>query len=128
MVQSPKMKGLRTSLAAASVIVAILIVVVTTSVYAQRTTDAAAPLQSQSSLSVPEGFVFAAGGDLIGPSSGFSVETTPGILRIAELFRRADLGFANQEGAILIRPHSAVRRQRRTAVALPSICLRSQRI
>jgi len=82
-VQSPKMKSLRTPLR-----VAILIVLVATSAH------------TQSLLSVPDGFTFAAGGDLIGPYRGFSVEMTPGMLGIAELFRGADLGFANQEGAI----------------------------
>ena len=60
-----------------------------------------AVLQAQSPVNaVPNGFTFAAGGDLIGPYSSFNVETTPGILPIAQLFRHADLGFANQEGAI----------------------------
>jgi len=56
--------------------------------------------QPQSNPGVPDGFTFAAGGDLIGPYAGFNVEATPGIPGVAELFRRADLGFANQEGAI----------------------------
>ncbi len=58
------------------------------------------PPQPQTHLSVPDGFSFAAGGDLIGPYSDFNIETTPGIPSIAEIFRHADLGFANQEGAI----------------------------
>ncbi len=92
-VQSPKMKSL------CSVLVAILVVIESNSIHAQIAERAATP-PAPGQLSVPDGFTFAAGGDLIGPYSGFSVETTPGIPRIAELFRRADLGFANQEGAI----------------------------
>ena len=84
----------------ASVMVAILIATVSAAARGQTSDGTVPPPQSQSRLSVPDGFTFAAGGDLIGPYTGFSVETTPGMLRIAELFRRADLGFANQEGAI----------------------------
>jgi hypothetical protein len=94
------MKCRRTPLMAVSVMVAILNLFVSTSANAQTTSDQAVPAQSQSVLSVPDGFTFAAGGDLIGPYRRFRIETTPGILQIAELFRRADLGFANQEGAI----------------------------
>ncbi len=79
-------------------LVAILLLIVSTSGHAQTSNRAAQPARSQ--FSVPDGFTFAAGGDLIGPYTGFSVETTPGMRRIAELFRQADLGFANQEGAI----------------------------
>jgi poly-gamma-glutamate capsule biosynthesis protein CapA/YwtB (metallophosphatase superfamily) len=54
---------------------------------------------AQSSSGVPDGFTFAAGGDLISPKP-FDLAKDPAIARIAELFRGADLGFANQEGAI----------------------------
>lgn len=53
---------------------------------------------AQPSRSVPDGFTFTAAGDLIAPKAGLVNE--PALSRIAELFRRADLGFGNQEGAI----------------------------
>ncbi len=84
---------------AASVLVAILLVIESTSIHAQAAERAPTP-PAQRKRAVPDGFTFAAGGDLIGPYAGFSVDTTPGIPPIAELFRHADLGFANQEGAI----------------------------
>jgi poly-gamma-glutamate capsule biosynthesis protein CapA/YwtB (metallophosphatase superfamily) len=65
---------------------AILLTLASTPVFAQTT--------------VPDGFTFAAAGDLIGPYAAFNVESTPGIPALAALFRQADLGFANQEGAI----------------------------
>jgi hypothetical protein len=98
-VQSPKMKSLCASLAVTSVTAAVLLVIVFTSLHAQAP-DGAAPPPVRGQLSVPDGFTFAAGGDLIGPYSGFNIDRTAGILGIAELFRHADLGFANQEGAI----------------------------
>ena len=83
------------TLTATHVIVAVLMSAMSPAAHAQT------PLaQAQSSPSVPDGFTFAAGGDLIGPYTAFSVENTPGIARVADLFRHADLGFANQEGAI----------------------------
>jgi hypothetical protein len=94
------MKSLPTALLAASVMVALLAVIVSTSVYGRASDGATPPLQAQPHLAVPDGFTFAAGGDLIGPYRGFDVDTTPGIPPIAELFRHSDLGFANQEGAI----------------------------
>jgi poly-gamma-glutamate capsule biosynthesis protein CapA/YwtB (metallophosphatase superfamily) len=48
---------------------------------------------------VPDGFTFAAGGDLILPKP-FDLANNANLARVAELFRHADLGFANQEGAI----------------------------
>jgi hypothetical protein len=45
-----------------------------------------------SPTAVPEGFTFAAGGDMIGPYHDLP--------KIAALFRGADLGYANQEGSI----------------------------
>lgn len=45
-------------------------------------------------------FVFAAGGDMIGPWRSLKGIDDPGIRHVAELFQHADLGFANQEGAI----------------------------
>jgi poly-gamma-glutamate synthesis protein (capsule biosynthesis protein) len=49
---------------------------------------------------VPDGFVFAAGGDMIGPYHPFPGDDDPGFKRVAALFQQADLGFANQEGSI----------------------------
>jgi poly-gamma-glutamate synthesis protein (capsule biosynthesis protein) len=52
-------------------------------------------------LGAPDGFKFAAGGDLIDPMVTESdVASVPSVREIAELFRSADVGFANQEGAI----------------------------
>jgi poly-gamma-glutamate capsule biosynthesis protein CapA/YwtB (metallophosphatase superfamily) len=48
---------------------------------------------------VPDGFMFTATGDLISPKP-FDLVNNPALARIAGLFQRADLGFANQEGAI----------------------------
>src|SRR5271168_5251264 len=48
---------------------------------------------------VPDGFTFAAAGDLISPKP-FDLTQDAAMGRVAELFRRADVGFANQEGAI----------------------------
>lgn len=48
---------------------------------------------------VPDGFTFAAAGDLISPKP-FDQGSNANLARIAEWFRHADLGFANQEGAI----------------------------
>ena len=48
---------------------------------------------------VPDGFTFTAAGDLISPRP-FSVTADPAFAAIAELFRKSDAGFANQEGAI----------------------------
>ena len=49
--------------------------------------------------SVPDGFTFTAAGDLISPRP-FNLANDSAMARIAELFQHADLGFANQEGAI----------------------------
>lgn len=49
---------------------------------------------------VPDGFTFAAGGDMIGPDHSLKGANLSGFERIADLFRKADLGFANQEGSI----------------------------
>jgi poly-gamma-glutamate capsule biosynthesis protein CapA/YwtB (metallophosphatase superfamily) len=56
--------------------------------------------QSQAPPRVPDGFIFAAAGDLIGPYTPIEVEGDPNLRAIAAIFRKADLGFANQEGAI----------------------------
>jgi poly-gamma-glutamate capsule biosynthesis protein CapA/YwtB (metallophosphatase superfamily) len=56
--------------------------------------------QTQTQGGLPDGFMFAAGGDLIGPYIGFQVDSEPGMAGVARLFRMADLGFANQEGAM----------------------------
>jgi poly-gamma-glutamate capsule biosynthesis protein CapA/YwtB (metallophosphatase superfamily) len=49
---------------------------------------------------VPDGFTFVAGGDMIGPDHSLKGTPHPGFEQIADLFRHADLGFANQEGSI----------------------------
>jgi poly-gamma-glutamate synthesis protein (capsule biosynthesis protein) len=49
---------------------------------------------------VPEGFVFTAGGDMIGPYHPIDADKDPGFQAVAGLFQHADLGFANQEGSI----------------------------
>lgn len=56
-------------------------------------------LAQSSGGSVPDRFSFTAAGDLISPKP-FKLATDPALARIAELFLNADLGFANQEGAI----------------------------
>src|SRR5579872_4078644 len=48
---------------------------------------------------VPDGFTFAAGGDMIGPYHDINL-ADPGFAQVTSLFRGADLGFANQEGSI----------------------------
>ena len=58
---------------------AILFILASTPVFAQTT--------------VPDGFTFAAAGDLIGPYAAFNVDSTSGIPALAALFRHADLGF-----------------------------------
>jgi poly-gamma-glutamate synthesis protein (capsule biosynthesis protein) len=50
--------------------------------------------------SIPDHFVFAAGGDMIGPYRTLEGIADPGFRQLAALFQKADLGFANQEGAI----------------------------
>jgi len=49
---------------------------------------------------VPDGFTFAAGGDMIGPYHAYPGPEDQGFARVAALLRKADLGFANQEGSI----------------------------
>gem|GEM_PF-176363 len=50
---------------------------------------------------VPDGFTFAAGGDLLGPYHTLQgVRDSAFAAGVAPLFQRADLGFANQEGSI----------------------------
>ena len=58
----------------------------------------AANLAIAPAMGVPEGFTFAAGGDMIGPYH--DIPKDPGFAQVAALFRGADLGFANQEGSI----------------------------
>ena len=80
--------------------------------------------RAQSSVtSVPGGFTFAAAGDLISPKP-FDLAINADMARIAELFRHADLGFANQEGAIFDvaefkGSNAAGERRRNTCVARP---------
>lgn len=50
---------------------------------------------------VPDGFSIALGGDMIGPYHPLPDATDTGFARIVDLFRKADLGFANQEGSML---------------------------
>ena len=56
---------------------------------------------AQPASSVPDGFTVAMGGDMIGPYHPLPGPEDAGFARIADLFLKADLGFANQEGAIL---------------------------
>jgi poly-gamma-glutamate synthesis protein (capsule biosynthesis protein) len=56
--------------------------------------------QAAPATTVPDGFVFAAGGDMIGPYHPFPGAEDAGFQRVAALFQNADLGFANQEGSI----------------------------
>ena len=50
---------------------------------------------------VPDGFTFAAGGDMIGPYHTLQgVDDRPFFSGVVPLFKNADLGFANQEGSI----------------------------
>jgi poly-gamma-glutamate capsule biosynthesis protein CapA/YwtB (metallophosphatase superfamily) len=49
---------------------------------------------------VPDGFTFAAGGDMIGPYHAFPDSTDEEFLRVVSLIKSADLAFANQEGSI----------------------------
>lgn len=50
--------------------------------------------------SVPDGFSFAAVGDLIGPEHPILRRQDPGTLRVQRLLSAADAAFGNQEGAI----------------------------
>ncbi|MBN1682148.1 CapA family protein [Candidatus Bathyarchaeota archaeon] len=52
------------------------------------------------SKSVLNDFTFAAGGDLIGPYVNFEDVNDPTFKQIYNLFKNADLGYANQEGAV----------------------------
>ena len=47
---------------------------------------------------VPDGFTFAAGGDMIGPYHDFPADAD--FAKVKALFQGADIGFANQEGSI----------------------------
>jgi len=58
-----------------------------------------AALAQSSAGAVPDGFTFAAAGDLISPKP-FDLANDKAMARVAELFQHADLGFGNQEGAI----------------------------
>jgi poly-gamma-glutamate capsule biosynthesis protein CapA/YwtB (metallophosphatase superfamily) len=58
-----------------------------------------AALAQSPSGAVADGFTFAAGGDIISPRP-FDLARDSAIARVAALFQQADLGFANQEGAI----------------------------
>ena len=49
---------------------------------------------------VPDGFTFAAGGDMIGPYRALPAKPDPGFAQAMTLFKSANLGFANQEGSI----------------------------
>lgn len=48
----------------------------------------------------PDGFTFAAGGDMIGPYHPMPGPEDAGFQAVAGLLRKADLGYANQEGSI----------------------------
>jgi len=51
-------------------------------------------------MAMPDGFTFAAGGDMIGPYHDLPKPEDPGFAQVAALFRGADAGYANQEGSI----------------------------
>lgn len=55
---------------------------------------------SQPAPRVPDGFSFAAGGDLIGPNQPLAGSPDPRLRAVARHFRAADLGFANMEGSL----------------------------
>ncbi len=62
---------------------------------------AAATATRETPGTVPDGFTFAAGGDLIGPYHTLQgVDDRPFLTGVVPLFKSADLGFANQEGSI----------------------------
>ncbi|MEO7053899.1 MAG: CapA family protein, partial [Rhizomicrobium sp.] len=61
---------------------------------------AAAAAPAMPAITVPEGFTFAAGGDMIGPYHDFPKPQDPGFAQVVALFRGADLSYANQEGSI----------------------------
>jgi len=48
----------------------------------------------------PDGFVFVAGGDMIGPNHAMPGAEDRGFQAIVSPFRNADIGYANQEGSI----------------------------
>lgn len=56
---------------------------------------------ARASSGPPDGFTVALGGDMIGPYHPLPGPEDTSFGRIADLFRKADLGFANQEGSIL---------------------------
>ncbi len=60
---------------------------------------AAAPSAMSHPMQVPDGFTFAAAGDMIGPYHDVDLKD-PSFAQVTALFRGADLGFANQEGSI----------------------------
>ena len=62
---------------------------------------AAGRVMRQTPNTVPDGFTFAAGGDMIGPYHTLQgVDDRPFFSGVVPLFKNADLGFANQEGSI----------------------------
>jgi poly-gamma-glutamate capsule biosynthesis protein CapA/YwtB (metallophosphatase superfamily) len=61
----------------------------------------AGPCAAAEPAGVPDGFTVALGGDMIGPFHPLPGPEDAGFARVADLFRKADLGFANQEGSIL---------------------------
>jgi poly-gamma-glutamate synthesis protein (capsule biosynthesis protein) len=60
----------------------------------------AAAQQPRPSLPIKDGFIFAAGGDLIGPYRTVMQLKDPGFMKLVRIIRSADAGFANQEGSI----------------------------
>jgi poly-gamma-glutamate capsule biosynthesis protein CapA/YwtB (metallophosphatase superfamily) len=56
--------------------------------------------QSASPLPIKDGFVFAVGGDLLGPYHPVTQLNDPGFAQLVRILRSADAGFANQEGSI----------------------------
>ena len=69
--------------------------------------------------SVPDDFVFVAGGDMIGPYRTLKGIDDPGFRQLAALFQKADLGFANQEGAIFDLATLADIPRRKMAAVIP---------
>jgi poly-gamma-glutamate capsule biosynthesis protein CapA/YwtB (metallophosphatase superfamily) len=62
-------------------------------------TIAALPV-ARAEKSLPDGFTFAAGGDIIGPRGPLTEAFATDFRQIADLFRGADIGIANLEGAV----------------------------
>lgn len=60
---------------------------------------------TRAATQVPDGFSFAAGGDLIGPAQTLQGKPDPALQAVTRHFRDADLGFANMEGSLFDLPN-----------------------